>query len=135
MGELNISINNRPFQIACDDGDEPRVTRLAEDLAARISQIKQAVGEAGDARLLVMAGLTLCDELRELREDINKVQKTVLEASDARAKVEDKVDTLAQNMEQTLIASLQGATTRLDTMFNLLNVSDEGGDDNAPPNV
>ncbi len=68
MGELNISINNRPFQIACEDGDEPRVTRLAEDLAARISRIKQDVGEAGDARLLVLAGLMLCDELRSLRE-------------------------------------------------------------------
>ena len=49
MGELNISINNRPFLIACADGDEHNVSRLAEDLAARISSIKKMSAKSATA--------------------------------------------------------------------------------------
>ncbi len=41
MAELTISINSRPFAIACADGEEQRVSRLAEDLAARLGEVKK----------------------------------------------------------------------------------------------
>ena len=47
MAELTISINSRPFAIACADGEEQRVSRLAEDLAARLGEVKNVSG-AGD---------------------------------------------------------------------------------------
>lgn len=106
MGELNISINNRPFQIACEDGDEPRVTRLAEDLAARISRIKQDVGEAGDARLLVLAGLMLCDELRNLREGNGAAQDNVAPIGETHS-----------DAEQAMIDGLHKAAARVDAIL------------------
>ncbi len=41
MAELTISINIRPFAIVCADGEEQRVSRLAEDLAARLGEVKK----------------------------------------------------------------------------------------------
>ena len=67
MAELTISINSRPFAIACADGEEQRVSRLAEDLAARLGEVKKNVNGAGDSHLLVLVGLTLCDELNQLK--------------------------------------------------------------------
>ena len=49
MAELTISINSRPFAIACADGEEQRVSRLAEDLAARLGEVKKNVSGAGDS--------------------------------------------------------------------------------------
>ena len=70
MAELTISINSRPFAIACADGEEQRVSRLAEDLAARLGEVKKNVNGAGDSHLLVLVGLTLCDELNQLNDQI-----------------------------------------------------------------
>ena len=57
MAELTISINSRPFAIECADGEEQRVSRLAEDLAARLGEVKKNVSGAGDSHLLVLVGL------------------------------------------------------------------------------
>jgi cell division protein ZapA (FtsZ GTPase activity inhibitor) len=36
MTQVNVTINGRQFRMACEDGEEERLARLAEDLDARI---------------------------------------------------------------------------------------------------
>ena len=63
MSHINVTINGRQYRMACEEGQEVRLLKLAESLEARIGALRGKFGEIGDARLTVMAALTVCDEL------------------------------------------------------------------------
>ena len=94
MAQVEVMINGRGYTIACDDGQEGHVQSLAADLDQRVSDIAGAVGHLGDARLLVMAGLMLADELGEARAG-NGAAPAAADTEDAAA----AVDSLAARLE------------------------------------
>ena len=63
MNHINVTINGRQYRMACEEGQEVRLLKLAESLESRIGTLRGKFGEIGDARLIVMAALTVCDEL------------------------------------------------------------------------
>ena len=63
MSHINVTINGRQYRMACEEGQEVRLLKLAESLESRIEALRGKFGEIGDARLTVMAALTVCDEL------------------------------------------------------------------------
>ena len=63
MSHVNVTINDRQYRMACEEGQEARLLRLAESLESRIQSLRGKFGEIGDARLTVMAAITVCDEL------------------------------------------------------------------------
>ncbi len=63
MSHINVTINGRQYRMACEEGQEVRLLKLAENLEARVESLRGKFGEIGDARLTVMAALTVCDEL------------------------------------------------------------------------
>src|SRR5258705_7395537 len=65
MGQVSVRINGRQYRMACDDGQEDHLTRLAEDLDQRIEQLRTDFGEIGDIRLTVMAALIVAHQLGE----------------------------------------------------------------------
>jgi cell division protein ZapA len=78
MSHINVSINGRQYRMACMEGQEMQVLKLAESLETRIGSLRGKFGEIGDARLVVMAALTVCDELldatariRDLEQDLD----------------------------------------------------------------
>lgn len=75
MSIVTISVAGRVHSIACDDGQETRIERLAQDLDQRAQKLLHAVGSGvGEGRLLVMLGLTLADEGDELRQGVERMQ-------------------------------------------------------------
>ena len=65
MAQVQIMINGRPYAVACDDGQEAHVERLGRYLEQKVSGLVGTVGQVGEARLLLMAGLIVADELSE----------------------------------------------------------------------
>ena len=63
MSHVNVTIHGRQYRMACEDGQEDHLRRLAKDLDQRIEQLKRSFGAIGDMRLIVMAALTVGDEL------------------------------------------------------------------------
>ena len=63
MSHINVTINGRQYRMACEEGQEVRLLKLAESLESRVDELRGKFGEIGDARLTVMAALTVCDEL------------------------------------------------------------------------
>jgi len=120
MGEMNISINKRPFQSMCKDGEEDTVRRLAEDLAARVSAVKKTAGEAGDARLFVLTALTLCDELNELQAKLNDMREEIAVISQARQESEQR----AQDIENKIVQAFEDATQRIQDMTKQIETAD-----------
>jgi len=65
MAQVEVTVNGRSYRIACDDGQEDHLTELATFVDGKVAELVAAVGQVGDARLLVMASLLIADELSE----------------------------------------------------------------------
>lgn len=65
MASVEITVNGRPYKIGCEDGNEERLVRLARRFDAEVGKLSGQVGQIGDLRLMLMAGLVLCDSLEE----------------------------------------------------------------------
>lgn len=123
MSHVNVTINGRQYRMACEEGQESRLLRLAENLETRVASLRGKFGEIGDQRLTVMAALTVADELadagariRALEEEINALREVRVTASDrARA-------------TQTAVANaLNSASDRIEKMTQALNRPVRGG--------
>jgi len=97
LAQVSVTINGRIYQIACDDGQEANLTRLADYVDKRVSELVAAVGQVGDDRLLVMASLLVADELSDVTTRLDGVSD-----SDRRRDEEaltSNIDTLAERIE------------------------------------
>jgi cell division protein ZapA len=68
MPMVPVVVNGRTYDIACDPGQEEQLKRLAGEFAARVERLVAQVGQVGDARLMLMAGLLVADDLASLRQ-------------------------------------------------------------------
>ncbi len=77
MGSVQVTVNGRAYSVACDDGQEAHVTRLGSYLEQKVGQLVKAVGQVGDARLLVMASLMITDELVDTDQALTQLKGLV----------------------------------------------------------
>ncbi len=63
MSNIALTFNGRAYHLACDPGEEDRLSRLAADVQARLAALAAEHGPVGDDRLLLMAAIQLADEL------------------------------------------------------------------------
>lgn len=87
MAKVSLNINGRKYSLGCDDGEEERLMRLGFALDERVKAMANQFGQIGDLRLLVMAGITMTDELEELSSSIEseaaKMSKGIRKESNA----------------------------------------------------
>jgi cell division protein ZapA len=124
MPQVNVTINGRSFRMACEDGEEAHLLRLAEDLDQRIGRLRGRFGEIGDTRLTVMAALTLSDELAETRDKLQRLEPELTALQDASVMSADR----AQNTQGAVAAALNAAAERIEGITRRLNqtVGDAG---------
>lgn len=72
MPQVDVAINGRNYQIACDEGEEAHLAQLGEYVDRRVKELVTSVGQVGDSRLLVMVSLLIADELAETYADLKK---------------------------------------------------------------
>ncbi len=70
MAEVTVSVNGRPYQVGCQDGQEDHVRGLAEMFSHHVGAVARDVGQLGDTRLFLLGALMLADELAETRGDL-----------------------------------------------------------------
>ncbi len=68
MAEVQVRIGGHSYPLSCRDGDEARVAEVAGELAKKAERLTQSLGPMSEARLLLMAGLMVADELHDLRQ-------------------------------------------------------------------
>ena len=90
MSHINVTINGRQYRMACEEGQEVRLLKLAENLEARVESLRGKFGEIGDARLTVMAALTACDELLDARNRIRGLEEELQALRSARGAAADR---------------------------------------------
>ena len=72
MGQVSVPVNGRSFTISCDDGQEPRIRRLAQYVDTKVAEFVSHVGQVGEARLLLLAALVIADELSDANEALEQ---------------------------------------------------------------
>src|SRR6202162_5016308 len=75
MSQVTVTINGRQFRMACEDGQESHLLRLAQELDQKIEKLRANFGEIGDTRLTVMAALTVADELADTSGKLRRLEE------------------------------------------------------------
>ncbi len=123
MSHINVTINARQYRMACEEGQEVRLLKLAESLESRIQSLRGKFGEIGDARLTVMAALTVCDELLDAGQRIGNLEQELVGLRDVRAAAADRA-----RVTQTAVAkALNSAADRIERTTQVLNRTIGGG--------
>ncbi len=105
MGQVGITINGRKYEIACEEGQEERLTRLGSYVDERTTELVNSVGNVGDARLMVMTGLLVADKLFDALAEVEKLRAEIAQTKQAPApaSADDKlaplIDAIAERIE------------------------------------
>ena len=124
MAQVTVTINGRQFRMACEDGQENHLQRLAADLDQRIERLRKSFGEIGDTRLTVMAALTVADELGETGAKLRQMEQELAALQDARIGSAEH----AKMTQAAVAAALNSAAERIERITRRLNQTvSEGG--------
>ena len=109
MSHITVPINGRSYRMACDDGEEERLTALAQRFDEAISDLRAAFGEIGDQRLTVMAGIKVTDSLMEAERRIAALTAEVQSLKEAR-------DAVLQGQHEREVDIARRVTTAAETI-------------------
>jgi len=123
MSHINVTINGRQYRMACEEGQEVRLLKLAEDLESRVEELRGKFGEIGDARLTVMAALTVCDELLDANARIRALEEEVELSRHQRVATTDR----ARVTQAAVVNALNSAAERIEKTAQVLNRTIGGG--------
>jgi|ERR1700753_3921548 cell division protein ZapA len=123
MSHINVTINGRQYRMGCEEGQELRLLKLAETLEARITNLRGKFGEIGDARLTVMAALTVCDELLDAGQHVRKLEEEVESLRNVRNAATDR----ARATQTAVAKALNAAAERIEKTTQVLNRTIGGG--------
>jgi cell division protein ZapA len=123
MNHINVTINGRQYRMACEEGQEARLMRLAESLQPRVDDLRGKFGEIGDQRLTVMAALTACDELLDANARMEKLEQELASLRDVRVAAGDR----ARATQVAVANALNAAAERIEKTTQVLNRTVGGG--------
>jgi len=123
MSHINVTINGRQYRMACEEGQEVRLLKLAESLESRVEQLRGKFGEIGDQRLTVMAALTACDELLDANARIRNLEQELTNLRDVRVAAVDR----ARQTQTAVANALNAAAERIERTTQVLNRTIGGG--------
>ncbi|GEP11399.1 cell division protein ZapA [Methylobacterium gnaphalii] len=98
MAHVTVTIAGKTYRMACGEGEEEHLTKLASSFDERVAEMRKAFGEIGDMRLHVMAALTISDELAELKRRFAALGAETAGLRDAASSSEAQ---LAEGIERT----------------------------------
>lgn len=108
MAQVKMQINNRSYEIACDDGEEEHVQQLGRYVDEKVMELASRIGQVGDTRLLVMAALLISDELSEAYSKVGEVDSGAQDGDkNGNGDAAENIALLAQRID-SIAAGLEG---------------------------
>jgi cell division protein ZapA len=112
MAQVVVTVNGRAYTMQCNDGEEAHLADLGELLDSEIERIRDAVGQVGDVRLLLMGGLVVADKLADALKRIEDLEAQIRTIQASR----NGAVRQGQELEETVVARLDAAARRLEAM-------------------
>ena len=101
MAQVNLTVNGRIYRMACEDGEEDHVTELGVRFDEAINELRGVLGEIGDQRLMVMAGILMTDRLGDAEKRLKKSEQDIQGLKDNRADTAMRIEGLEQNFAES----------------------------------
>jgi len=119
MAHVVVTIAGRTYRMTCEEGQEGHIEALGRIVEEKILSLREGFGDIGEQRIVVMAALSMADEVAEARAiAANHAQETAAlraqaEGAERReAEVGERaakaVDDAAERLER-LVRDLQPA--------------------------
>jgi cell division protein ZapA len=122
MAKVNLNINGKQYALGCDDGEEERLNRFGAILDGKVTDLADQFGQIGDLRLMVMAGITLLDEIDDLRRERDA---SISEATRTLERESQAALLQAQTKELTAIDVLNAAAEAIERMAVRFRLDDQ----------
>jgi cell division protein ZapA len=116
MAQVNLTVNGRVYRMACEDGEEEHVTELGTRFDGAIGELRGALGEIGDQRLMVMAGILMTDRLDDAERRLKRAEQDIRDVKDGRTDATMR----AEALEQKYAESLNRAAARIERIAERL---------------
>ncbi len=112
MPLVNVLVNGRAYAVACDDGEEEHLRELGAFLDKRVRELTASVGQVGDSRLILMAGLLVADELSEALAHLEERDRELATLKNLSAAAADTL----QESENRIAEALESAASRIEAI-------------------
>ncbi len=116
MPQVTVDIGGRPYRLACNPGEEAHLEGLAKTVEGKIGEMRGAFREIDDQRIVVMAALSLADELFEARR---KAEAGAATADNLSRETASRVE--AQARIEALEAAIAESAARVEALTDNLN--------------
>lgn len=106
MAEVTLHVGGHAYKVACRDGEEDHLRRLAAFVDGKISEARSAVGDLGEVRQLLLAALLLADEQIDAQSRTTAVAPELPSAyAETFESIADRIEALANALENSQRAS------------------------------
>ena len=105
MAHVIVQVNGRPYTMQCPEGEEEHLRDLAHLLDSEVTRVRTNVGNVGDIRTLVMAGLMVADRLSEAIQKIQSLEAEVGALRDANASALREAQALEESFGERLVSA------------------------------
>jgi cell division protein ZapA len=106
MPQVLVTIDGRSYRLACNPGEEEHLGALAKYVDGKIAEMHGSFRDIGDQRIVVMAALSIADELFEAKR---KAEAHGADAAGAQARESQAAQALAAETEAREAASARVA--------------------------
>ena len=65
MAQVQVTVNGKHYPLACADGEEDRLHKLAAYVDSKAVSLAKQLGHVNEARLILMAAVLIADELHD----------------------------------------------------------------------
>ncbi len=113
MAHVKVTVNSREYPVACEDGEEAHLIELAGYLNRIVGELVQSIGQVGEARLMLMTGLLIADELFESRNSVARLESDISDTKLAGGKAAEEAVEAANAALDRTAARLDGIADRL----------------------
>jgi cell division protein ZapA len=101
MALVEITIGKDSHQIACGNGEEEKLQKLALRFKEKIETLRQSFHSATDKTLYLMAGMMLIDEIEESPAAIHHDEHENEESARMLDEITEKIEGLIKKLETT----------------------------------
>src|SRR5437763_8691299 len=110
MPLVNVTVNDRPYTISCDEGEEDHLRELAAHVDSKVRELIETVGQAGEQRLLLMAALLIADAHFESAALLEQRAQDLAQLTEGKEKLMQRL----VELEERAAVALNSAAKRID---------------------